>query len=242
MRSSEKTSSGATFPASICGMASPSWMVASSTWLPRTAVRAGLPLSKGTSVPLTLACLKSTVWASWLPVPTPVVPKVMLRPASVTSLMVLKPDCGAGHQDVVVLGQAGDDVQVIDVHGFVGGDRQRGDGDQGCVEQDQVLAVGGLARHFLGGQGAVGAGLVDHRHRRAEGLGGAFGEGAGDQVGAAAGGLAHGEVDGAAGVFGRIGAAAAATLPQAVSASSVTADAAPRMVRRVGKCIIGTPH
>src|SRR5688572_17120849 len=32
-----------------------------------------------------------------------------------------------------------------------------------------------------------------------------------------------------------------ATLPHAVSASSVTADAAPRIVRRVGKCFIGTP-
>ncbi|MCY1377195.1 hypothetical protein D9M69_647520 [compost metagenome] len=92
LRSSAKTRSGETLPALICGIASPSWMVASSTWLPRTAVSAGLPLSNGTSVPLTLACLNSTVWASWLPVPTPVVPKVMLRPAPVTSLIVLKPD------------------------------------------------------------------------------------------------------------------------------------------------------
>ena len=41
LRSSEKTTSGVTLPASICGMASPSWMVETSTWLPRTAVRAG---------------------------------------------------------------------------------------------------------------------------------------------------------------------------------------------------------
>ena len=242
LRSSEKTSSGATLPALICGMASPSWMVVTSTWLPRTAVRAGLPLSNGTSVPLTSACLNSTVCASWLPVPTPVVPKVMLRPAPVRSLMRLEAGALAGHQHVVVLGQAGDDVEVIDVDGLVRGDRQRGDGDQGGGEQEQVLAVGRLARHFLGGEGAVGAGLVHHGHRGAEGLGGAFGDGAGDQVGAAAGGLAHGQVDGTVGDTWMSRLLPPATLPQAVRARSVTADAAPRTVRREGKCIIGTPR
>ena len=74
LRSSENTTIGVTSPASICGLASPSWTVATCTWSPSTAVSAGEPESKGTSVPVMSACANSTVWASWEPVPTPVVP------------------------------------------------------------------------------------------------------------------------------------------------------------------------
>ena len=78
-RCSAKTAIGRSLPAWIWGAASAIWLAPTSTWEPSNAVINSAPPSNGTSLALTFSEAKSSAWASWLPVPAPVVPNLTDR-------------------------------------------------------------------------------------------------------------------------------------------------------------------
>ncbi|GGN33459.1 hypothetical protein FHR83_001628 [Actinoplanes campanulatus] len=102
-----------------------------------------------------------------------------------------------GDEHEVVLRDAGDHLVVVDVDGLAGRHRERRDVGQRAHEHHERVPVGFGGGEFLGGDRPVGAGPVLHGDRLPEVLARRVGEGAADEVGAAAGVLADEQGDGA---------------------------------------------